>query len=123
MGFEDIKQVTVIGAGLLGAQITELLSRVGGYSVIMTDINDEIVNKGTQAVRDTLQKHFVDKGKMTADEMQAIAGRIKGTTNLPESVRSTDYIIEAATENLELKKNIYKQLDENDPPQVILATN
>lgn len=123
MAAENIKQVTVIGSGLLGAQITELLSRVGGYPVIMTDISDEIVNKGIQALRDTLQKHFVDKGKITADEMKAIVGRVKGTTSLPDAVKNADYIIEAATENLELKKNIYKQLDENAPPQVILATN
>jgi len=123
MGLENIKQVAVIGAGAMGAQIPEVLSRVGGYRVMMTDINDELVNKGIQALRDTLQKHFVDKGKITADEMRAIADRIKGTTGIPDAVKNADYVIEAASENMEIKKIIYKQLDENAPPHTILATN
>jgi len=123
MGLENIKQVAVIGAGLMGTQIAEMLSRVGGYHVIMTDINDELLNKGVQALRDTLQKHFVDKGKITTDEMQAIVNRIKGTISIPDAVRNADYVIEAVFDNLELKKSIFKQLDESAPPQVILATN
>jgi len=123
MGLENIKLVAVIGAGRMGAQIAEVLSRVGSYHVIMTDINDELVNKGLGVVRGTLQKHFVDKGRITPDEMEAIVGRITGTTSLSEAVRNADYVIEAAIENLELKKGLYKQLDEAVPPQVILATN
>ena len=123
MGIENIKQVAVIGAGTMGTQITEVLSRVGGYRVIMTDINDELVNKGFQVLRGSLQKHFVDKGKITADEMQVIVDRISGATSTPDAVRNADYVIEAATENMEIKKNIFKQLDENTPSHIILATN
>ncbi len=123
MGLENIKQVAVIGAGNMGAQIAEMLSRVGGYQVIMTDISDELVNKGLQRQRDSLQRFFVDKGKMTADEMQAIVSRIKGTTSIPEAVSKADFVIEAIFDNMELKKTIFKQLDESAPPQAILATN
>lgn len=123
MGLENIKMVAVIGAGRMGAQIAEVVSRVGGYRVMMTDINGELVSKGLEAVRGTMQKHFVDKGKITADEMEKMCRRIKGTTSIPEAVGNADYLIEAATENLELKKALYKQLDEYTPSRVILATN
>ncbi len=123
MGLENIKQVAVIGAGNMGAQIVQALSQVGGYQVIMVDVNDELVNKGLQRQRDGLQRFFVDKGKITADEMQAIVSRIKGTTNIAEGVSKADFVIEAAFDNLELKKTIFKQLDEATPPQTIIASN
>jgi len=120
---EDIKQVAVVGAGNMGAQIAQLAAQVGGYSVMMTDTTEELVNAGLQRQRNALQKFFVDKGKMTADEMQAIIGKIKGTTNLTEAVNKADFVIEAVFESLELKKTIFKQLDEAAPPQAILASN
>ncbi len=123
MGLESIKLVLVVGAGRMGAQIAEIVSRLGGYRVMMTDINNELVNRGLEVVRATLQKHFVDKGKITAGEMETITSRITGTTSIPEAARDADYVIEAAAENLELKKNLYKQLDEATLPEVILATN
>ncbi len=123
MELENIKQVAVIGAGNMGAQIAQLVSQIGGYPVVMMDVNDELVGKGLQRQRDNLQRYFVDRNKITANEMQAIIGRIKGTTSIPEAVRSADFVIEAAFENLELKKDIFKQLDEAAPPHAILATN
>ncbi len=123
MELKNIKQVAVIGAGNLGAQIAQLVSQVGGYPVVMMDVNDELVEKGLQRQRDNLQRYFVDRNKITANEMQAIVGRIKGTTSIPEAVRGADFVIEAVFENLELKKDIFKQLDEAAPSQAILATN
>lgn len=123
MGTETIRQVAVIGAGMMGSQIAEVLSRVGNYSVIMTDINDSLVSKGLQSVRNTLRKFFLDRGKITTEEMEAIIGRIKGTTSISKAVENADYVIEAATENLEVKKKIYIELDEYAPPRVILASN
>ncbi len=123
MGLENIKQVAVIGAGNMGAQIAQLASQLGKYQVMMMDTSDELVNSGLQRQRDSLQRFFVDKGKMTADEMQAIISRIKGTTSIPEAVSNADFVIEAAFENLELKETIFRQLDESAPPHAILATN
>ena len=123
MGLENIKQVAVIGTGNMGAQIAQLVSQVGGYPVVMMDVNDELVEKGLQRQRDNLQRYFVDRNKITADEMRAIIGRIKGTTSIPDAVRGADFVIEAVFENLELKKNIFKQLDEAAPSNAILATN
>lgn len=123
MGLENIKQVAVIGAGNMGSQIAQLLSQVGGYQVIMNDTTDELVQRGLQNQQNNLQKYFVDKEKITADEMKAITGRIKGTASLPEAVSKADFVIEAVFENLELKKTVFKQLDEAAPPHAILASN
>src|SRR4030042_1660467 len=123
MKTEDIKQISVIGAGAMGSQITQLFSQVGKYSVMVYDLNDELVNQGIRSIKENLQRYFVDKGKMTKVEMDQVIGRIKGTTNLLEAVGNTDFVVEAVFENLDLKKNIFKQLDENAPPDSILASN
>lgn len=119
----DIKEVAVIGAGMMGAQIAQLFSQVGKYPVTITDIKDEFINRGLQFMQGGLKKHFVDKGKMTQSEMDQIVGRIKGTTNLAEAVKNADFVIEAVFENLDVKKNIFKQLDENASADTILASN
>ena len=119
----DIKQVTVIGAGMMGAQISQIFSQVGGYSVTITDVKDELVNNGIQFIKDGLKRYFVDKGKMTEAEMNQITGRISGTASLADAVKGADFVIEAAFENLDVKKNIFKQLDENAPAGAILASN
>ena len=120
---EDIKQVAVVGAGNMGSQIAELFALVGGYQVIMNDTTNELIEGALQRQRDSLQKFFVDKGKMTADEMQAILRRIKGMTSLSAAVSKADFVIEAVFENLEVKKTVFKQLDEAALPHVILTTN
>jgi len=121
--FEDVKQVAVIGAGNMGAQIAQLAAQVGGYQVTMTDATEELVNKGLERQRGSLQRFFVDKGKMTADEMKTVIGRIKGTATIAAAVAQADLVIEAVFENMELKKKIFRELDEAAPPETILATN
>ncbi|MFC2006435.1 3-hydroxyacyl-CoA dehydrogenase family protein [Chloroflexota bacterium] len=123
MGLDNIKQVAVIGAGTMGSGIADLLSRIGGYQVIMSDTTDELLQRGIGNVRNSLQKFFVDKGKITADEMEAILGRIKITTSIAEAASKADFVIEAVFENLGLKKSIFKQLDEAAPPHTILVSN
>lgn len=123
MGVENIKQVAVIGAGLMGSGIAELLARVGGYQVIMTDTTDELVQKGLQNQRNGLQRFYVDKEKMTADEMEAILGRIKATTKVAEAVGQADFVIEAVFESMDLKKSVFKELDKGAPANAILASN
>lgn len=123
MGLDNIKQVAVIGAGNMGSGIAELLSRLGGYQVVMTDTTDELVQRGLQNQQKNLQKFFVDKGRMTADEMKTIIGRIKTTTDITEAASKADFIIEAVFESMELKRSVFKQLDEAAPAHAILATN
>jgi len=123
MKIGEIKKTTVIGAGTMGAQIAEVLSRMGGYEVSMVDINDDLVRKGFQSIDQRLERFFVSKGKLTAEEKKNILNRIKGTTSLEEASRAADLIIEAAVEKMALKKEIFKKLDENAPARAILASN
>lgn len=122
MKLEDIKKTAVIGSGAMGSQITEVFARLGEYEVRMVDTSDELVKKGLQSIEDRLERFFVSKGKMTAEEKTAIIGRITGTTSLAEAVRDIDFVIEAVPEIMSLKKEIFKKLDENSP-KAIFASN
>ena len=123
MKLEDVKDISVIGSGNMGAQIAQLCAQVGGYNVVMSDVNQDLVDAGLKRQRDSLQKYFVDKGKMTAPQMKEILSRIKGTPKLAEAASKADIVIEAVFENMALKKDIFKQLDDVAPPHGILATN
>ncbi|MDD4876925.1 MAG: 3-hydroxyacyl-CoA dehydrogenase family protein [Dehalococcoidales bacterium] len=123
MQLQDVKQVAIIGSGNMGAQIAQLCAQVGGFQVVMTDMSQELVDAGLKRQRDSLQKYFVDKGKMTTDQMKEVLSRIRGTAKLAEGVSKADLIIEAVFENMALKKDIFKQLDAAATPHAILATN
>ncbi|MEW6263571.1 MAG: 3-hydroxyacyl-CoA dehydrogenase family protein [Thermodesulfobacteriota bacterium] len=123
MKFEDVKKLAVIGAGLMGSQIAQILSQVGAYEVHMVDINDELVAKGLSNIEERLDRFFVSKGKMTDDEKDAILSRIQVYTDIDEGVRQADFIIEAIAENLSLKKEIFKAFDQLAPRTSILASN
>ncbi len=123
MKVEDIRLVAVIGAGAMGAQIAQLFSQVGGYPVILNDVNDELVNRGLQSIREGLKRYYVDKGQMTAGEMEAVVKRISVEANLAEAVKNADFVVEAVFENLGLKKNVFRQLDQSAPPDAILASS
>jgi len=119
----EMKKTTVIGAGTMGAQIAEVLSRMGRYEVNMVDINDDLVRKGLESIDQRLERFFVSKGKLTMEEKKNILNRIKGFTSLEEASRGTDLVIEAAVEKMTLKKDIFKKLDESAPAHTILASN
>jgi len=123
MKIEEIKKITIIGAGTMGAQIADILSRIGGYEVSMVDINDDLVRKGFQLIDQRLERFFVSKGKITVDEKKNIMNRIKGFTSIEEAARGADLAIEAVVEKMALKKEIFKKLDEGAPAHAILASN
>jgi len=123
MKIEEIKKTTVVGAGTMGAQIADILSRIGGYEVSMVDINDDLVRKGFQLIDQRLERFFVSKGKITVDEKKNIMNRIKGFTSIEEAARGADLAIEAVVEKMALKKEIFKKLDEGAPAHAILASN
>jgi 3-hydroxybutyryl-CoA dehydrogenase len=123
MKIGEIKKATVIGAGSMGAQIAEVLSRMGGYEVGMVDINDDLVRKGFQSIDGRLERFFVSKGKLSAEDKKNIVNRIKGYTSIEEASKGTDLVIEAAVEKMALKKDIFKKLDESAPVHAILASN
>jgi 3-hydroxybutyryl-CoA dehydrogenase len=123
MGVEDIKKIAVIGAGTMGTGIVDVCSRVGGFQITMMDTTEELVQRGLQNIRNSLQKFFVDKGKISADDMEAVLGRITTTTSIADAAKDADFVIEAVFENLELKKSVFKELDGAAPPHAILASN
>lgn len=123
MKVEEIKKTTVIGAGTMGAQIADILSRIGGYEVSMVDINDGLVRKGFELIDQRLERFFVSKGKITAEEKKNIINRIKGYTSIEEAAKGTDLAIEAVVEKMALKKEIFKKLGESTPAHAILASN
>ncbi|OGP98540.1 MAG: hypothetical protein A2026_19625, partial [Deltaproteobacteria bacterium RBG_19FT_COMBO_46_12] len=100
-----------------------ILSRIGGYEVSMVDINDDLVRKGFQLIDQRLERFFVSKGKITADEKKNIMNRIKGYTSIEDGARGADLAIEAVVEKMALKKEIFKKLDEGAPAHAILASN
>jgi 3-hydroxybutyryl-CoA dehydrogenase len=116
----SIKKVFVIGAGQMGNGIAQVTAQAG-YEVTMSDIKEEFVKKGMETISKSLDRG-VKKGTMQESEKAAILARIKTTTD-NKNAKDADMVIEAAPEILDLKKNIFKQLDEICKPDAILATN
>ncbi len=116
----DIKTYGVIGAGQMGNGIAQVAA-MSGLNVIMNDIKPEFVQRGLDTITKNLSKS-VEKGKMTAEEKQAVLSRIQSSTALSD-MTAADFVVEAATENEALKFQIFKQLDDICPAHVILATN
>ncbi len=116
----EIKKIGVIGAGTMDNGIAQVASQIG-CEVIMRDISDEFVARGLKNIENFLQKS-VEKGKMTPEQKSEVLGRIKGTTNMAD-LKDVDFAIEAVIEDMELKKKVFKELDELLRPEVIIATN
>lgn len=116
----NIQTVGVVGCGQMGGGIAEVLAK-NGYAVIAREVNDELLQKGLARIHASMQK-AVDRNKLTAEARDQAAARITGTTKL-EDLAQCDYVIEAAIENLKLKKDIFERLDAITRPDVILASN
>jgi len=115
-----IKTIGVVGAGQMGHGIGQVTA-ASGFSVIMSDITDELVQRGLAIIRKNLDR-LVQKEKITAQEMDQIAARITGTTRT-EDLGETDFVIEAATEDESLKREIFKKLDDICRKEIIVASN
>ncbi len=110
----------VLGAGTMGSGIVQTLAQ-SGYEVIMRDIEDKYIEKGLKGINKNLDRS-VQKGKMTEEEKELILARITGTTDL-NMAEDADIVIEAAIENMEIKKKIFAELDKICGAETILATN
>jgi 3-hydroxybutyryl-CoA dehydrogenase len=116
----EIKKVGVLGCGLMGAGIAQI-SAQSNYPVVVSEINEELLNKGLKIIDKTLAKS-VEKGKLAEQDKAAIQSRLKGTTNV-EDFADCDLIVEAVVENMDLKKKIFADLDRICPSHAVLATN
>jgi 3-hydroxybutyryl-CoA dehydrogenase len=115
-----IKNVFVVGAGLMGSGITQV-SAVAGYKVTMRDINDDATARGMKAIEDSLAR-FVKKEKLTEDAAKKALANIKVTTEM-KGAANADLVIEAVFEKIDLKQDVFQQLDEITPAGCILGTN
>ncbi len=116
----EIKKVGVVGCGLMGSGVSQVCAQ-SGYQVVVSEINEELLNKGLASINSFLTKS-VEKAKISQPDKDATLGRIKGTTNTKD-FSDCDLVIEAATENIDLKKRIFAELDKICPEHTILASN
>jgi 3-hydroxybutyryl-CoA dehydrogenase len=116
----QISTVGVIGAGTMGNGIAQV-SAAAGLSVIMVDVAQAAVDRGFAAIGASLER-LVKKEKLSAQDAAAVRARIRATTDYADLAQA-DLVIEAATENLDIKRRIMKQADEIIAPQAVLATN
>jgi 3-hydroxybutyryl-CoA dehydrogenase len=116
----EIKRIMVIGAGFMGSGITQVVA-AAGYEVVLRDITDALVAKGMGGIEKNLAGN-VAKGKLTEADREAIIGRVKPTTELAPA-KECDLIIEAIIENKQAKMDLFRQIEEICPPQVIFASN
>ena len=112
--------VTAIGAGLLGAGIAQVAA-AAGYDVVLNDTSEEALARALAGIERSYGK-FVEKGKMTGEDLVGAVGRITTTTDL-HAADASDLIIEAVFENVEVKQQIFRQLDAIAKPEAVLATN
>ena len=115
-----MKKVFVLGAGTMGAGIVQAFAQ-HGYEVIVRDIKDEFVERGIAGINKGLTKQ-VAKGKMTEEVKEEILSRISGTTDM-KLAADCDLVVEAAIENMKIKKEIFAELDGICKPETILASN
>lgn len=117
----EIKKICVLGAGLMGSGITQVAAEAG-CEVTMRDIEDRFVQGGLNTIKKNYER-AIAKGKMTQEQVEGVLSRIKGVVDLAVAVKSADVVIEAVVENMDLKKQVYKELDQLCVKEAILASN
>jgi 3-hydroxybutyryl-CoA dehydrogenase len=116
-----MKNITVIGSGTMGNGIAHLFAQQG-FAVALVDLSPEQLNKGLATIAKNMDRQ-VSKGILTEMEKDAALGRIGTFTQVSEGVKQADLVVEAATENLALKLDLFRQMDLHAPTQAILASN
>ena len=120
MRAEDVRTVGVIGCGLMGSGIAEVVARAGQDAVVL-ETSDELVERGRQRI-ETSTLRAVERNRLDAEERAAVLGRISLTTDV-QDLADVDLVIEAATEDHDTKVGMFRRLDEVTKPEVILASN
>lgn len=121
MKAEDVKKITMIGAGDMGHGIAASCL-LGGYTVVLRDIEQKYVDKGVAGIIKSLEK-FREKGKITPDAFAHALVRLIPMVDIREAVKDADFVIEAVPEKLELKKSVFAEIDQYAPKHAILASN
>jgi len=116
-----VKNITVLGSGVMGHGIAQV-SASAGYSVVLRDIRQEFLDRAMEKIRWSLDK-MVSKGRIRGEECDAILGRITPVVDLGEAVRDAEMVIEVVPEIMDLKREVYAELDEASGDGVIFASN
>jgi 3-hydroxybutyryl-CoA dehydrogenase len=116
----DFRRIGVIGLGTMGAGIAEIFAR-NGFQVVGVELNDETLERGREHLQHSTAR-AVKRGKLSESEQEELIGRVTFTTNLTD-VKDVDLVVEAVVEQLGVKQQLFRQLDEIVRPDVILATN
>jgi 3-hydroxyacyl-CoA dehydrogenase (EC 1.1.1.35) len=116
----EVKKVAVLGAGTMGLGICQVFAQ-NGFPVVLYDIKQEFIDNCIARIEKLIAKD-IDKGKVPPETKDQVLGNIKGTTDIKD-VADVDVVVESIVENLEIKKSVYKQLDEVCKPEAILASN
>jgi 3-hydroxybutyryl-CoA dehydrogenase len=116
----DFKTIGVIGLGTMGAGIAEVFAR-NGYAVVGVEVSEETLQRGRQHLEHSTRR-AVARGKLSEADQQQLLERITLTTELGD-VRDADLVVEAVVESLEVKKSLFRRLDEIVAPDAVLATN
>lgn len=117
----EIKNVCVLGAGLMGSGIVQVCAQAG-FQVTMRDIEQRFIDGGMNTIRRNLSRD-VEKGKRTQENMDHILGRIKPTLDLKEAAQNADIVVEVVIEVMDVKKQVYKELEEIVPAHCLFFTN
>lgn len=115
-----IEKICVVGAGTMGHGIAQVAA-MHGYPVTMIDISEEIIDKAFKGIEFSLKK-LAEKGKFDADKIEDVLGRIEGSTDL-NSAKDASLVIESIPEDMKLKQEVFRKLDEICPPETIFASN
>jgi len=117
----EIKNVCVLGAGLMGSGITQVCAQAG-YQVTMRDIEQKFIDAGMNIIKKNLNRD-VEKGKKTKEEMESILDRIAPTLDLEEAAGNADVVVEVVIEVMDVKKQVYRELEEIVPAHCLFFTN
>ncbi len=121
MNIDQIKTIGVIGSGAMGAQIA-MVCALAGYNVYLQDIQEKSLTKAKETLTYQMNRRL-QKGKLTENEVNDAFQKLKFTSSLEEAVKNTDFVIEAIIEKLDVKQQLFKQLDELAPSHTILSSN
>ncbi|WP_338473360.1 3-hydroxyacyl-CoA dehydrogenase family protein (plasmid) [Niallia sp. XMNu-256] len=120
MQMNTIKKIAVVGSGAMGSQIA-MVCALGGYSVVLYDIESKSLDKAKQSLQGHMNRR-IQKGRVREEEVSEAFSNILFTEDLDE-LKDVDFVIEAIVEKLEVKRELFKRLDEITPKHAILATN
>jgi 3-hydroxybutyryl-CoA dehydrogenase len=117
----EVKKICVLGAGLMGSGIAQVAAEAG-YEVSMRDIEERFVQGGLNIIKKNYER-AISKGKMTKEQAEGNLSKIKGLVDLAAAVKGADVVIEAVIENMDLKKQVYKELEQLCGKETIFASN